>query len=101
MSQPRIAVAQEQIEAFCKKWRVREFSLFGSVLRDDFRPDSDVDVLVSFQEHPEISLWDISEMAEELEALYARKVDLVIKEGLNNPFRRKEILDRREILYAA
>ncbi|MBL7649100.1 MAG: nucleotidyltransferase domain-containing protein [Candidatus Hydrogenedentes bacterium] len=101
MSQPRIAIPQEQIEAFCRKWRVREFSLFGSVLRDDFRPDSDVDVLVSFQEHPEIGLWDISEMAEELEGLYARKVDLVIKEGLNNPFRRKEILDRREILYAA
>lgn len=101
MNQVRITVAQEQIEAFCKKWRVREFSLFGSVLRDDFRPDSDVDVLVSFQEHPDISLWDISEMAEELEVLYAHKVDLVIKEGLNNPFRRKEILERREILYAA
>ena len=50
MSQPRIAIPQEQIEAFCRKWRVREFSLFGSVLRDDFRPDSDVDVLVVFDE---------------------------------------------------
>ncbi len=101
MSKPRIAIPQEQIEAFCRKWRVREFSLFGSVLRDDFRPDSDVDVLVSFQEHPEIGLWDLAEMAEELESLYARKVDLVIKEGLYNPHRRKEILARREILYAA
>lgn len=101
MSQPRIAIPQEQIEAFCRKWRVREFSLFGSVLRDDFRPDSDVDVLVSFQEQPEISLRDISEMAEELEGLYARKVDLVIMEGLNNAFRRKAILAEHQVLYAA
>ena len=101
MSQPRIAIPQKQIEAFCKKWRVREFALFGSVLRDDFRPDSDIDVLVSFMEDPDIGLWDLSEMAEELEALYARKVDLVIKEGLNNPFRRKEILERRNFFYSA
>ena len=101
MSTAQITLPKKQIEAFCKKWRVQEFSLFGSILREDFRDDSDVDVLVSFLENPDIGLWDLSEMAEELELLYGRKVDLVIKEGLNNPFRRKEILDRREILYAA
>ena len=101
MRNARIELPMEQIEAFCQKWRVREFSLFGSVLRDDFRLDSDVDVLVSFEENSGIGLWDLSAMAEELELLYARKVDLVVKEGLNNPFRRKAILAGREILYAA
>ena len=45
----RIDIPMEQIEAFCRRWRVVEFTLFGSVLREDFRPDSDVDVLVSFE----------------------------------------------------
>lgn len=99
MSTAQITVSPDQIEAFCTKWRVRELSLFGSVLRKDFHADSDVDVLISFQEQPGISLWDLSDMAEELEHLFGRKADLVIKEGLNNPFRRKEILEQREIVW--
>ncbi|MEX2015885.1 MAG: nucleotidyltransferase domain-containing protein, partial [Candidatus Hydrogenedentales bacterium] len=81
---------------------VREFSLFGSVLRDDFRADSDVDVLISFDEDEElhISLWELAEMKTELESLFGRKVDLVEKEALVNPFRRKAILGSREIIYA-
>jgi predicted nucleotidyltransferase len=101
MSSVHIRVPREEIEAFCKKWRVREFSLFGSVLRDDFREDSDVDVLVSFEEDPGISLWDMAEMVEELEAMFGRKVDLATKEGLRNPYRRHAILSAREVIYAA
>ncbi|MEX2016030.1 MAG: nucleotidyltransferase domain-containing protein, partial [Candidatus Hydrogenedentales bacterium] len=85
MNKTRIKVPQEQIAAFCKKWRIREFSLFGSVLREDFRPDSDVDVLVSFKENAGVGVWDLSEMVEELEVLFGRKVDLATKEGLRNP----------------
>ena len=101
MSQPRIAIPQEQIEAFCRKWRVREFSLFGSVLRDDFRPDSDVDVLVVFDEAAPWSLWDWPYMVDELKAIFGREVDLVEKEGIENPFRRKAILAEYQVLYAA
>lgn len=101
MSEIRVQVPRERIEAFCRKWRVREFSLFGSVLRDDFRADSDVDVLVSFEEGAGIGLWDMAEMVEELEALYGRKVDLATKEGLRNPYRRHAILTKREVIYAA
>lgn len=95
-----IAIDQAAIRAFCTKWRVREFALFGSVLRHDFGPDSDVDVLVSFEENPGISLWDMVEMKDELEALFGRKVDLLEKEALRNPYRRYEILTTREIVHA-
>ena len=90
-----------RIEAFCRKWQVREFSLFGSVLRDDFRPDSDVDVLVSFEPEAPWDLFHLVEMRDELIALFGRDVDLVEKEGLRNPFRRRAILNTREVIYAA
>lgn len=98
---PRIKINQNRINDFCEKWKIAEFSLFGSVLRDDFRPDSDVDVLVSFTEQAHWSLYDWVDMIEELKALFGREVDLVSKGGLRNPFRRHEILAHREVLYAA
>src|SRR5688572_32164877 len=61
-----VEVPQEQIEAFCRKWKIREFALFGSVLRDDFRPDSDVDVLVEFEPDTRFSLFDFVHMQDEL-----------------------------------
>ena len=97
----RIPLSKAKVAAFCKRWKISEFSLFGSVLREDFRPDSDVDVLVSFQEQAGWSLWDLIEMQEELEKLFGRKVDLVEKEALRNPYRRHSILNGREIFYAA
>ena len=97
----RIPLNKADIAAFCKRWEVAEFSLFGSVLREDFRPDSDVDVLVSFQPEANWSLWDLLEMKEELEKMFGRKVDLVEKEALRNPYRRHSILNGREIFYVA
>ena len=96
-----IQVPREQIEAFCRKWKIREFALFGSVLRDDFRPDSDVDVLVEFEEgfHPGFRGWN--RMVEELEALFGRTVDLVRKELVVNPYRRRHILANDQVLHAA
>jgi len=74
-------------------------SLFGSVLRDDFGPESDVDVLVSFADDAPWSLWDLTAMRDELGTLVGRPVDLVEKEGLRNPFRRHTILETRKVIY--
>jgi predicted nucleotidyltransferase len=97
----RIPLSKAKVAAFCQRWKISEFSLFGSVVREDFRPDSDVDVLVSFQHEANWSLWDLIEMTEELEKMFGRKVDLVEKEALRNPYRRHSILNGREIFYVA
>ena len=94
-------VPQDEIDAFCRRWSVAELAVFGSVLREDFRPDSDVDVLVSFEPDARWSLFDFVTMQDELEALFGRPVDLVEKEGLRNPFRRHAILSSQEVLYEA
>ncbi len=96
-----IAIDQAEITAFCHRWKIKEFALFGSVLRDDFRPDSDVDVLVTFADDAHWSLFDWVDMIDELKAMFGREVDLVSTGGLRNPFRRREILSTREVLYAA
>jgi len=75
--------------------------VFGSVLRGDFRSDSDVDVLVSIDPEAHIGLFEIAEMKIELEGMFKRPVDLVEKEGLRNPYRRNEILSSAQVVYAA
>jgi len=97
----RVALDERKIAAFCKKWNVRELSLFGSAVRDDFRPESDVDVLVDLLPGHGLSLFDWVDMIEELQSLFGRKVDLVSKSGLRNPFRRDNILRTAEVVYAA
>jgi len=101
MSQPRIDIPMDRINAFCKKWRVKELALFGSVLRDDFRLDSDVDVLVELHPDHGLTLYDWVDMIDELRNIFGRKVDLVAKGGLKNPIRRKEILGTAEVICAA
>ena len=101
MPTPQIALPVDQIVTFCRKWRITELSLFGSVLRDDFRPDSDVDVLVSFTADTHWSLYDWVGMQAELKSVLGREVDLVDKGGLSNPFRRHAILTTRQVIYAA
>ena len=86
---------------FCRRWKARELSLFGSALRDDFRADSDVDVLVSFDPAADWSLLDLVAMQEELGTLVGRHVDLVEQEALRNPYRRAAILSSKRVLYAA
>lgn len=99
--QPRIIVPTEKIATFCRKWDIQELALFGSVLREDFSPQSDVDVLVAFTPEARRSLFDLVEMKNELAELFGREVDLVSQRGLRNPFRRHEILNTRRVLYAA
>ena len=94
-------VAQDQLDALCRRWRVRELSLFGSVARGEARPDSDIDILVTFEPEAGWSLLDFVEMRDELAALFGREVDLVEEAALRNPFRRKAILRDRRILHAA
>ena len=101
MSQPNIPLPEARIHVFCQKWRIAELSLFGSVIREDFRPDSDVDVLVTFAKDAQWSLYDWGDMIAELREIFGRDVDLLSSQSLRNPFRRNEILKTRETLYAA
>jgi len=100
MAIPQIDIPKDKIDSFCRKWKIREFSLFGSVLRNDFRSDSDIDILVEFEPNHGWSMYEVVDMEDELKALFGRDVDLVMKGGLKNPFRRREILRTREVLYA-
>ena len=100
-AQPRIPIDYQRIAEFCRKWRISEFALFGSVLRDDFGPDSDVDVLVRLQPDHGLGLFDWVDMIEELKRMFGRKVDLVERQGLRNPFRRHSILTSKQVIYAA
>jgi predicted nucleotidyltransferase len=99
-----IAVDRERIASFCRKWGIQELSFFGSVLRDDFRPDSDVDVLVVYGEHADLSLRAYLQAAEELKQLLGREVDLVERRAVEqseNYIRRKHVLRTAEVLYVA
>jgi predicted nucleotidyltransferase len=100
MAQPKINIPKDKIEDFCRRWKIKEFALFGSVLRDDFRPDSDLDVLVVFEPDGGITFNNRAEMLDELTAIFGREVDLVEKDLIRNPFRRHEILRTREVVYA-
>ena len=95
-AQSNIALPQAPIADFCRRWNVAEFALFGSVLRDDFRPDSDVDVLVSFAPDAHWRLVDFLDMQVELSEIFGRSVDLVERSGIHNPFMRREILNSLE-----
>lgn len=101
----KLSLPHEQIAEFCRKWNVSEFALFGSVLRDDFRPDSDVDVLVSFPSYEATpSLFDHVDMQDELVEIFGRPVDLLTKAGVQdsrNPIRKRAILESARVVYAA
>jgi predicted nucleotidyltransferase len=94
-------IAREDVEAFCKKWKIDELSVFGSALREDFRLDSDVDVLISLMPGETMTLESYMGMREELSGMFGgREIDLVQKRLLTNRFRRARILETREIVYA-
>lgn len=95
----RLGVGWEQIADFARRWRMQEFALFGSVLREDFHEDSDVDVLVVFFEPHGWDLFDVVKMQNELEVLFGRKVDLLQRKELRNPYRRRTILQTARTIY--
>ncbi len=96
----KIEIPREKIAEFCQKWRIKELAIFGSAVRDDFRPDSDVDVLVVFHDDAGWSLFDHIKAEDELKQLFGRDVDLVERRTIRNPFRRHHILNHHEVIYA-
>ncbi|MHC1595904.1 MAG: nucleotidyltransferase family protein [Candidatus Syntropharchaeales archaeon] len=104
MTQARIDLPKEEIAEFCKKWEIHEFSFFGSVLTDDFRPDSDIDVLVTFEDNTKHTLFDLVHMEDELERVFGREVDLLTRSAVEqsrNYIRRKAILSSLEAVYVS
>ena len=97
----RISIPKAQIAQFCRRNHIRRLSLFGSVLRNDFGPDSDVDVLVVFQDNAKWNLFDHMNAEEELKHIFGREVDLVERKTIRNPFRRHHVLNNHEVIYAA
>ena len=104
MAVPDIELPTTKLETFCRKWRIGGLSLFGSVLRDDFSPQSDVDFLVSFAPDADWSLLDHMRMEEELSVIIGRKVEIVSRRSIDrseNWIRRAEILGSAREVYAA
>lgn len=93
-------IPKEALADLCRQYHVRELALFGSALRADFRPDSDLDLLVTFEPGARIGLLALARLTRQLSELLGRKVDLVPKEGLK-PLLRDEVLSQVEVLFAA
>lgn len=103
LQQVRVPIPTDAIEAFCEKWRVMEFALFGSILRDDFRPDSDVDVLVTFHPSARPTLLSLVRMQDELQQYFGRRVDLLERGGMEQsatPRMREAVLTSLKVIYA-
>jgi hypothetical protein len=99
-----VNLERPELTAFCRLWKVRALAVFGSALREDFRPDSDIDLLVTFEPDANWGLLDQATMESELAALLGRKVDLVSRRGVErstNWIRRKAILDSAETVHVA
>ena len=95
-----IAIPEEKIADLCRRYRVRKIQLFGSVLREDFGPESDVDVLVEFEPDAQIGFIALSRMQREMSEIFQRPVDLVPRDGLK-PRIREAVLSSAEVIYAA
>jgi predicted nucleotidyltransferase len=102
LSRQNINIPRKKLQAFCSRWKIAELALFGSVLREDFQPGSDIDILVSFVPDAHWSLLDMVSMQDELSAIFNRKVDLVEREAIeqsDNYIRRRHILSNMEPIY--
>ncbi|PNW39885.1 UNVERIFIED_CONTAM: DNA polymerase subunit beta [Euhalothece sp. KZN 001] len=98
-----LSLPLDQIEEFCQRWQITELALFGSVLRDDFSPESDIDILVTFDENFKRGLDETLQIQEELEGLFGRKVDLIIKSAIARSYnwlRSQYILNSAQVMYA-
>ena len=102
MNKVKFTIPTAKLSEFCRRWNISGLALFGSALREDFRPDSDVDVLVSFAPQAHVTLFDMAQMQNELKDIFKRDVDLVSKRGLENSrnyLRRKQILDSAQVIH--
>jgi len=99
-----IELPKDEIASFCKRWRVDEFYLFGSILRGDFHDASDIDTMIQFSPEAQVDLFEFVGMKHELEALFSRKVDLLTRQSIENSdnwIRRKEILSTARLIYVS
>ena len=99
-----LEMPMDALADFCRRWRIAELSLFGSALRADFSPDSDIDVLIDYPRESNWTLLDSVRMQEELRKIFERPVDLVTRravESSRNPIRRKAILESARPIYVA
>jgi len=104
MADGPLAIPEHRLTDYCRRWKVAEMAIFGSALRQDFGPDSDIDILVSFNADARWGLFDLVKMEEELAALLGRPVDLVPRQAVEqseNYIRRESILGNSEVVYAA
>ena len=102
MKLDNIELSIAKIKDFCDRWQVNEFSLFGSVLREDFRPDSDIDVMIRFDPQAHPTFFTLEQMEAELKTMFERKVDLITRQGVEtsrNYLRRHEILSSAKVIY--
>jgi predicted nucleotidyltransferase len=102
MTYRNLSVDADLLAALCRRWRIRELDVFGSVLRDDFGPDSDIDLLFTYAPDASLTLFDEVQIQDELESLLGRRVDLLSRgavEDSPNWLRRKEILESAEPIY--
>lgn len=100
----KVAIPEESLREFCRRWRITELALFGSALREDFRDDSDIDLLVRFAPDAGTTLFDMVRMEDELRVIFGRDVDLVSRRGIEasrNAIRRRAILESAKVIYAA
>lgn len=100
--QQRLNIKTAKLHEICHQWQITELALFGSVLREDFRSDSDIDVLVSFAENAKITFFDLDTIEEQLSQLFNRSVDVVTKKSIqksHNWIRRQNILNHSQIIY--
>lgn len=93
-----ITIPTDDIAAFCRRHHIRKLSLFGSVLRDDFRPDSDIDLLVEYEAKTVVTLLDMASQEIELSEIMDRKIDLRTPEELSRYFR-QQVIDTAEMIY--
>jgi len=104
MKKRNFRIPKERITDFCKRWKIIEFALFGSALRDDFSRGSDIDVLVTFKKNAHWTLFDMVDMKEELREIFGRDVDLVSRRGIEtsqNYLRREAILSSAKVIHVA
>jgi predicted nucleotidyltransferase len=104
MTPVNLGVSQDKIADFCRRWKIIQLAVFGSAVRGQLRPDSDLDLLVVFAPNADWSMFDHYKMESELVELFAREVDLISRQAVEeNPnwICRKDILDSARIIYAA
>ena len=97
-------IPSDKIADYCRRWKITELALFGSAMRDDFNPESDIDVLVTFDTDAHWTLFDMVDMQEELKDIFGRDVDLVSRRGIElsqNYLRRKEILSSAKVIHVS